>query len=240
MNAKLKTAAQVAAGPPLETTELRDSLAAFLNRQVADPHSGGTRRLGSFKFGVYAFYDYDDEPIYVGQTNEQIGTRVRRHLTNQRTDAVAMKVLDPFEVFKIKVWTLPHHQNKDKSDAAAKAELNWLESAVFQLLLKKSKFKAVLNEKAPPTIRSSKYSLPEVECGQIVSKKVHELRSHPDTRLARRAETLSLLAKVISERQVQKGLRSTLLTQARRLAWLAEVRLKAVESQAQVPEDPDE
>lgn len=62
--------------------------------------------IGNWTCGVYTFYDYDDKPIYVGQTSERLRTRIRRHLTNQRTDAVAMSVLDPFEVFKIEVWPL--------------------------------------------------------------------------------------------------------------------------------------
>ena len=89
-------------GPPFETSELRKSLTSYLTQLAADSHSGSQRRLGNFKFGVYAFYDYDGEPIYVGQTNEKLSTRIRRHLTNQRTDAVAMKVLDPFEVREFK------------------------------------------------------------------------------------------------------------------------------------------
>ena len=55
-------------------------------------------KAGGCKHGVYLFYDYDGEPIYAGQTKEQLRTRIRRHLTNQRTDAVATRVLDPFEV----------------------------------------------------------------------------------------------------------------------------------------------
>ena len=54
------------------------------------------KQIGNSKFGVYAFYDYDEEPIYVGQTRESLRQRIGRHLTNQRTDAVAMNVLDPF------------------------------------------------------------------------------------------------------------------------------------------------
>jgi len=85
---------------PFETEELRKGLATFLDKKVKVVF-GTTKknvRLGSIKWGVYAFYDYDGEPIYVGQTKEKLGTRIRRHLTNQRTDAVAMNVLDPFEV----------------------------------------------------------------------------------------------------------------------------------------------
>jgi 2-oxo-4-hydroxy-4-carboxy--5-ureidoimidazoline (OHCU) decarboxylase len=58
----------------------------------------------------------------------------------------------------------------------------------------------------------------------IVSDRVKEIRSHPDFRLARRALISSRLAQVISERQVQGGLRRVLLTQAKRLQWLAERR----------------
>lgn len=91
MTAKRSKPVKIAVGPPFETSELRKSLTSFLTQPAADSHSGSERRLGNFKFGVYAFYDYDGEPIYVGQTNEKLSTRIRRHLTNQRTDAVAMK-----------------------------------------------------------------------------------------------------------------------------------------------------
>ena len=197
-------------------------------------------RLGNYKFGVYAFFDYDGEPIYVGQTNERLRTRIRRHLTNQRTDAVAMKVLDPFEVYEIEVWPLPQYEALQTSAAKAKARLNWLELAVFRALLKKSHFRAVLNEKDPSEAPDNGYTIPPSWRGKVVTDEVFRIRNHPDTRIARRSETLSLLAKVISERQVQKGLRRTLLTQAKRLAWLAERRLDALASLPEGSEINDE
>ena len=81
--------------PPFETEDLRRNLATFLDTRFDDP-SGARPFVGNYRWGVYAFFDYDGEPIYVGQTNERLRTRIRRHLTNQRTDAVAMSVLDPF------------------------------------------------------------------------------------------------------------------------------------------------
>ena len=51
-------------------------------------------------------------------------------------------------------------------------------------------------------------------------------RKHPDVRIARRATTIANLARVISERNVSKGLRRTLLTQARRLEKLAAERIR--------------
>src|ERR1035437_10933300 len=97
---------------------------------------------------------------YVGQTNERLRTRIRRHLTNQRTDAVAMKVLDPFEVYEIEVWPLPQYEALPTSATKAKAHLNWLELAVFKALLKKSHFRAILNEKDPSLAPDNAYVLP--------------------------------------------------------------------------------
>jgi hypothetical protein len=221
--------------PPFETAGLRKKLVEFLDKRVVDLVTGKAVKVGNYKFGVYAFFDYDGEPIYVGQTNESLRTRIRRHLTNQRTDAVAMNVLDPFEVYEIEVWPLPQYESRSTTDEDAKAHLNWLEYDVFQHLLKQSHFQAVLNEKDPLAVAQGTFTRPNSTRGRVVSEDVFELRRHPDTRIARRAETLSLLAKVISERQVQKGLRRTLLTQAKRLAWLAERRLDEL---AAAPEEP--
>lgn len=208
--------------PPFETRELREALKEFLNQDFKGIP------VGNYTYGAYAFFDYDGEPIYVGQTNEKLRTRIRRHLTNQRTDAVAMSVLDPFEVFEIQVWPLPQFQNIDKKKqkddhAAACAYLNALEYMVYEEAIEKSEFSAVLNEK-PPFKPAEPVEIPESLRGRIVSQEVMKVRGHPDIRIARRALTLSKLAQVISERQVQPGLRQTLLTQAKRLASLAERR----------------
>jgi hypothetical protein len=219
--------------PPFETEELRARLAAFLATPFADPVLGRPRPVGGFTWGVYAFFDYDGEPIYVGQTKEKLGTRIRRHLTNQRTDAVAMSVLDPFEVHDIEVWPLPQFEAAAKGDAAARAHLDALEHLVYQRAVAGSAFRAVLNEKNPPAPRVAVTPPPSLR-GTIVSDAVRRLRAHPDFRLARRALTLGRLAQVIAERRVQGGLRRVLLTQAQRLQWLAERRYAALGGEASV------
>jgi hypothetical protein len=138
------------------------------------------------------------------------------------------------------VWPLPQYEALQTSAAKAKARLNWLELAVFRALLKKSHFRAVLNEKDPSEAPDNGYTILMSWRGKVVTDEVFRIRNHPDTRIARRSETLSLLAKVISERQVQKGLRRTLLTQAKRLAWLAERRLDALASLPEGSEINDE
>lgn len=177
--------------------------------------------------GVYAFYDYDGEPIYVGQTWESLRTRIRRHLTNQRTDAVAMNVLDPFEVAEMEVWPLfgvaPRKLTKDARKALQDQLSSW-EFTVYEMALAKSRFHAVLNEK--DILKTDIVTLPRSYRGSIIPKELYEVRRHPDVRIARRAQTIASLAKVISERDVSKGLRRTLVTQAQRLQQLAEERLK--------------
>lgn len=208
------------ASVPQEVAAIRKELQRFLD---AADESG--RKPSNAKCGIYVFYDFDGEPIYVGQTQEQLRTRIRRHLTNQRTDAVAMNVLDPFEALDIEVYPffdLEHPADGEDISIYRDRVKNTLaraEYAVFRSVLAASTIGAVLNEAdiAP----REPVDLPEAFRGRIVPPEIHELRQHPDVRLARRAVTVANLARVISEREVSAGLRRTLLTQARRLESLA-------------------
>lgn len=226
--------------PPFETEDLRKNLVAFLDSEFQNPITKKAVKVGNFKWGVYAFFDYDGEPIYIGQTNEKLRTRIRRHLTNQRTDAVAMSVLDPFEVYEIEVWPLPEYEKTSSKDPDAKAHLNALEDLIYQQALEASQFGAVLNEKDPPA-PTVKIKAPPSFRQRIVSDDVFAIRSHPDFRIARRALIIARLAQVISERKVQGGLRRVLLTQAKRLEWLADRRYQALGGASSVEqEDSDD
>jgi hypothetical protein len=150
-----------------------------------------------------------------------------------------MSVLDPFEVFEIEVWPLPHLQDASRSNTVARQHLDALERLITERAINNSQFKAILNEKDPPPGRLTVEAPPSLR-GRIVSERVHELRSHPDFRLARRALILSRLAQVISERKVQGGLRRVLLTQAKRLQWLADRRFDALGGAASVEAEGEE
>jgi hypothetical protein len=202
-------------GVPEDVALIRKEIRAALKSTCDD-----NRKVGDSKFGVYAFYDYDGEPIYVGQTREQLRVRILRHLTNQRTDAVAMNVLDPFEVAEIEMWPFWELDGEDQETIASR--LNSAEYTVFQNVLAKSKLGAVLNEK--DIIPSKKTKLPKSIRKRIIPDSIYESRKHPDIRIARRASTIANLAKVISERDVSPGLRRTLRTQAMRLERLASQR----------------
>ena len=224
--------------PPFETLDLRTELSRFLNTPMEDGEVNGLP-VGNYRWGVYAFFDYDGEPIYVGQTNEMLRRRIGRHLTNQRTDAVAMSVLDPCEVLEVQVWPLPKFQPIARTDANARAHLNALERLVTAQAVEESQFKAILNEKDPPPGLLTVDAPPSLR-GRIVSDRVYEMRAHPDFRIARRSLVISRLAQVISERKVQGGLRRTLLTQAKRLQWLAQRRYEALGGSTLVSAENDE
>ena len=182
------------------------------------------RRIGDAKHGVYLFYDYDREPIYVGRTCEKLRARIRRHLTNQRTDAAAMSVLDPFEVAEIEMWPLWELEQVSRSEALPR--LADLEYSVYQKAMYESVFAALLNEKDIPV--ADLIELPQSYRISIIPDEVHRIRSHPDVRIARRASTIANLARIISERAPSPGLRRTLIVQAQRLEWLARERYKSL------------
>lgn len=132
-----------------------------------------------------------------------------------------MNVLDPFEVCEICVWPLdisaiPEQERRDYLDRA--------EFTVFRKVIAESKLGAILNEKPPR--RTEIIKLPKSYSRRIIPADIFPHRKHPDVRIARRAATIASLARRISERSVKRGLRTTLLTQARRLEQLAEARLK--------------
>jgi hypothetical protein len=205
--------------PPAEVAKIRKAIREFFDTKDKKTD----RKIGSVRCGIYAFYDYDDEPIYVGQTVENLSGRVGRHLTGRRSDAVAKFVLDPFEVLSIEVW--PMFDMEDADPAEKKAAADAAEYEVFQKVLKASKFDAVLNEGDIPKPRK-RYKLPKSTKGRIIPEDLFEDRKHPDVRLARRAQTIANLARLISERSVEDNIRLTLLIQAQRLEHLAKRRLE--------------
>ena len=189
------------------------------------------KKIGS-ALGVYVFYDYFGEPIYVGQSEESLGARIGRHLTNQRTDAVAMRVLDPQEVAEIEVWPFDF---RGKNAAEIKKTLAQAEHTVYKKVLDDSKLKAVLNEKDIP--HTKVIALPRSYRGKIVPEPTYTNRKHPDIRIARRAAQAAELAKIITERKVSKGLRRTLYQQTRRMESLSKQRLDEVAGKIPIEEE---
>lgn len=203
--------------------QLKDALKAI------DSSTG--KRLGGC-IGVYGFYDYDGEPIYVGQTLESFGTRVGRHMTGQRSDTLAYRILDPFEVAEVELWPTEFLRN----DPDKKSKINQIEYSAYRQAIDDSKYHAILNEKIPPV--SDLVGLPASYRFGLIPSDLREDREHPDVRIARRAETLARVAAVAHERgEVSPGLRRVIVIQAVRLADLAAARLAYAEGRGRP--DPD-
>ena len=93
------------------------------------------------KIGCYVLCDLDQVPIYVGQSVDGIRARVRRHLTSARSDIIANRQIDVWEIAW--VWAYPV-ENRD--------EIGAIEDALFHKFHSKS---ALMNGKVPrvPTQR---------------------------------------------------------------------------------------
>lgn len=79
------------------------------------------------RVGVYVLCDLDNVPLYVGKTADGIRRRVSRHLTSARSDIIANRQLDVWEIAY--VWAYP---------VAKKAERSRLESLLFHYFHPKS------------------------------------------------------------------------------------------------------
>ncbi|MFB8277225.1 GIY-YIG nuclease family protein [Nocardia colli] len=208
---------------------LREKLSDALN--TVDGASGV--KLGKC-IGVYAFYDYDGEPIYVGQTTEDFSTRIGRHLTGQRSDTLAYRILDPFEVAEMELYPVQHLRHVSAEER--RDQVDAIEYSAYAYAIENSKYKAILNEKIPP--KSTIVDLPASYRFDLIPEDMREDREHPDVRIARRAETLARVAAVAHERgEVSAGLRRVIVIQALRLADLAAARLAYAEGRARPSPD---
>src|ERR1041384_7700313 len=67
------------------------------------------------EIGVYALCDLDEVPIYVGQSVDGIRARVRRHLTSARSDVIANRQLDVWEIAYVWAWPVASKRVIDKT-----------------------------------------------------------------------------------------------------------------------------
>lgn len=54
--------------------------------------------------GCYTLADLDNIPIYVGQSVDGIRSRVRRHLTSARSDIIANRQVDVWEIAYVRAF----------------------------------------------------------------------------------------------------------------------------------------
>jgi GIY-YIG catalytic domain len=129
------------------------------------------------KIGCYVLCDLDQVPIYVGQSVDGIRARVRRHLTSARSDIIANRQIDVWEIAW--VWTYPVEN---------RADISVIEDALFHEFHSKS---ALMNGRVPkmPT-RRIKVPRPFQKIQVMTDAEIKEKRD-PALRLPRQAEHYS-------------------------------------------------
>jgi hypothetical protein len=129
------------------------------------------------QIGCYVLCDLDETPIYVGQSVDGIRSRVNRHLTSARSDIIANRQIDIWEIAW--VWADPV-LNKD--------DITPIEDALFHEFHARS---PLMNGKAPKR-RSHQIMVPEpVQRVQVMADAEISEKKDPALRLPRQAEHYS-------------------------------------------------
>jgi len=123
--------------------------------------------------GVYVLADLDNVPIYVGQSRDGIRQRVQRHLTSARSDIIANRQIDIWEVAY--VWAFP---------CPDKTRLDDLEAAIFHTYDGVSQ---LVNGKIPPEPENLPVLPEPSQRVQVIADAELEDKLSPEQRLPRQA-----------------------------------------------------
>jgi hypothetical protein len=124
--------------------------------------------------GVYALCDLDGVPIYVGQSTDGIRQRVNRHITSARSDIIANRLVDVWEIAYVKCWPV-----------AVKAHLDLLEAYLFHKYHPES---ALMNGSVPREVRKLEFKVPEPQTVQLMADEEIKDRLRVELRLPRQAK----------------------------------------------------
>jgi Uri superfamily endonuclease len=132
------------------------------------------------KIGVYALCDLDGVPIYVGQSKDGIQQRVRRHLTSARSDIIANRLIDPWEIAFVQAYPVE-----------SASEIPRLEASVFATFHDE---KPLMNGSVPRVSGRLLKRLPKpAEIIQMLPDKEIQVRRDPALRLPRQIEHIGRL-----------------------------------------------
>jgi hypothetical protein len=127
--------------------------------------------------GVYALCDLNEVPIYVGQSRDGIRARVNRHITSARSDIIANRMIDVWEVAFVWCW-----------EWSNLVELNSIEAHLFHGFHSKSK---LMNGSIPPKPPHIKFTVPDPVVVQLLPDSEIESRKRVALRLPRQAKHFS-------------------------------------------------
>lgn len=133
--------------------------------------------------GVYALCDLDGAPIYIGKSQrskaEGIRPRVRRHLTSARSDVVANRQLDVWEVAF--VWAWPTSRD---------SHLPVLESFLFHKYDRRSR---LINGTVPERVKTLGFHKPKKIAIQVMTNEEIAIRLNPSLRFPRQVAQFNQL-----------------------------------------------
>lgn len=138
--------------------------------------------------GVYALCDLDQVPIYIGQSTDGIRTRVSRHLTSARSDVIANRQLDVWEVSQVWAWPVEVEREAGEADKAyqqrRKEKITALENCLIHHYNDRS---PLVNGKIPPLTGGESHREPDQKISMIPDEE-RQARLAPDRRLPRQVE----------------------------------------------------
>lgn len=130
------------------------------------------------KIGCYVLCDLDQIPLYVGQSRDGIRARVNRHLTSARSDIIANRQVDVWEIAWVRAYPVDRPE-----------EIASLENLLFHAFHPKS---ALMNGKVPPAPAAGITSIPDpFQIVQVMSDGEIMEKLDPALRLPRQAEHYS-------------------------------------------------
>lgn len=165
------------------------------------------------QIGVYALCDLDNVPIYVGQSKDGLRARVRRHLTSERSDVIANRQIDVWEVAYVWAWPVGHPNQLDALEA-------WL-------FYKFDREKTLMNGSRPEKPRRLAFDLPEQVTIQVLPDAERALRLRPELRMPRQIHQLSQLVDYVLTVKDATHLRASLRAHFERLTCYYEKFLES-------------
>lgn len=155
------------------------------------------------QIGVYALCDLDQVPIYVGQSVDGIRTRVQRHLTSARSDIIANRQIDVWEIGYVWAWPV-----MDVSQVLP------LEEYLF------GQFEAVsplMNGKIMPERIALDFAMPKKQVVQVIEADELAQKLDPALRLPRQISQYLALVDYIQTVKDQPHLKRSLRAHFERL-----------------------
>lgn len=153
--------------------------------------------------GVYALCDLDMVPIYVGQSIDGIRARVQRHLTSARSDIIANRQIDVWEICAVMAWPI---SEKDRIEP--------VENYLFHQFDPQS---SLMNGKIPPAQPTLGADLPDPQTIIVMDEGERQKRLDPALRLPRQIEQYQRLVDYIQNVKDAAHLKRSLQAHFQRL-----------------------